>query len=138
MKYLVYLTAIATTAITLLVPGSVKAQSVVNQGFPPGGYSSTTIYVPSTETMTTTTTTQVSPNFYPSNNSVITSTENYYNGGSYSRRYQQNRQPTVILQQNNQNNIYPNAAQYNCTTSVIGSPIPSPVPLDRSTGQPCR
>jgi hypothetical protein len=139
MKYLVYLTAIATTAITLLVPESIQAQSVVNQGFPPGGYSSTTIYVPSTtDTTTTTTTTQVSPTIDPSNNSIVTSTDSYYGTGSYSRRYPQNRQPTVIFQQNN--NIYsnPNTTQPSCTTSVIGSSIPSPVPLDRATGQPCR
>jgi hypothetical protein len=116
MKYLVCLTTIATTAIALLVPGSVTAQSIINQGLPPGGYSSTTIYVPSTETTTTTTTTQVSPNLYPSNNSFATSTNNYYGGRSDDRRHQ----PTVIFQQNN---IYPNAAQSNCTTSVIGSPI---------------
>ncbi|MFM2303953.1 MAG: hypothetical protein RLZZ135_1363 [Cyanobacteriota bacterium] len=135
MKYLVYLAAIATTAIALLVPGSVKAQTVVNQGFPPGGYSSTTIYVPSTETTTTTTTTQISPTLYPSNNSITTSTDRYYDNGSTSHRYQHNRKPTVIFQQQN---IYSNSIQSSCTTSVVGSPIPSPIPFDRATGQPCR
>ncbi|WP_310481459.1 hypothetical protein [Chamaesiphon sp. VAR_48_metabat_403] len=130
MKKFICLATIAISA--LLVPATVKAQ-----GYPYGGSSSTTIYVPSTETTTTVTTTQVTPTIiYPSNNSFGTSTTTTYDGGSYSvRRYRQYPQPTVILQQ--QNIIYPRAIQSNCSTSIIGSPIPSPIALDRS-GNPCR
>jgi hypothetical protein len=126
MKNFIYLAAIATTV--LLSPGSVKAQ-----GFPVGGSSSTTIYIPSIET--TTTTTQVAPIIiYPNNNSFGNSTTTIYDGGVYPIRHRhQYHQPMVILQQQN---IYPRAVQSTCSTSIIGSPIPSPIPLDRS-GQPC-
>lgn len=150
MKNFIYLATIATTV--LLAPAAVKAQP-----YPYGG-STTTIYVPSIESGTTTTTTQISPNIYQSRNGVTTTTTYYggypnmrttnYYGSSpnvngyygandprinnyYYRQYQ--RQPTVILQQN----IYPGVGQSSCSTAIIGSPIPSPVALDRS-GRPCR
>ncbi len=150
MKSFIYLATIATAV--LLAPAAVKAQP-----YPYGG--STTIYVPSIESSTTTTTTQVSPNIYQSRNGVTTTTtiigggypnmrttkyfgtsptiNGYYGSNDprinnyYYRQYQ--RQPTVILQQN----IYPAGVQSTCSTSIIGSPIPSPVALDRS-GRPCR
>ena len=53
MNKFIYLTAISTAVISLLLPGVVRAQSVSIQSFPAGGYSSTTIYIPSTETTTT-------------------------------------------------------------------------------------
>lgn len=149
MKNFIYLATIATAV--LLAPAAVKAQP-----YPYGG--STTIYVPSIESGTTTTTTQIGPNIYQSSNGVTTTTT-YYGGypnmrttkyfgtapnvngayitndprinNYYYRQYQ--RQPTVILQQN----IYPGGVQSTCSTAIIGSPIPSPVALDRS-GRPCR
>jgi hypothetical protein len=148
MKNLIYLATIATTV--LLAPAAVRAQP-----YPYGG-STTTIYVPPIESSTTTT--QISPNIYQSRNGVTTTTTyyggypntrttNYYgtspnvNGyygandprinNYYYRQYQ--RQPTIILQQN----IYPVGGQSSCSTAIIGSPIPSPVALDRS-GRPCR
>lgn len=129
MKTFIYLATIATTF--LLTPGLVKAQ-----GYPYGGSSTTTIYVSSTETTTTTTIIQSTPTTsYPYNNSVPNSTTTTYDGGSYPvRSYRQYRQPTVIFPQQS---IYPRAVQSTCSTSIIGSPIPSAVPLDRS-GQPCR
>ena len=126
MKNLVWMTAIATTAITLLLPGVAKAQSVI----PSGVFSSTTIYTPPIET---TTTTPVSPNLYPSNESYFTTSPN--DRRSYRQRYRQSGSQTVIIQQNN--NIYTPATPSRCSTTIIGSPIPSPIPLDRSTGQPC-
>ena len=34
--------------------------------------------------------------------------------------------------------VYPSKGQANCSTTIIGSPIPSPVPINQSTGQFCR
>jgi hypothetical protein len=132
MKNFIYLTAIATAVISILLPAKVAAQSVFIQGFPTSGYSSTTIYIPSTETTTTTTIDRVNSDLYP-NNSVTTSTTTTYSGGGYPLRHRHpHGQSTVIFQ-----NDYPRAAQVNCTTSIIGSPIPSPIALNPS-GQPCR
>jgi hypothetical protein len=132
MNKFIYLTAISTAAISLLLPGVVSAQSVFIQGFPSSGYSSTTIYIPSTETTTTTTVDRVNSNIYPDSNSVTTSTTTTYTGSSFRQRRQQG-QSTVIFQNNN-----PRNTQVNCTTSIIGSPIPSPVALNSVTGGLCR
>jgi hypothetical protein len=129
MKIFIYLTTISTAIISLLLPGVARAQSVLIQGFPSSGYSSTTIYIPSTET--TTTVERVNSNIYPGSNSVTTSTTTTYTGGSFRNRRQQG-QSTVIFQ-----NINPRNTQVNCTTSIIGSPIPSPVALNSVTGGLC-
>jgi hypothetical protein len=145
MKNFIYLTTIATAVSSLLLPGVAIAQSVFVQGFPSNGfpsngfpsngfpsngYSSTTIYIPSTET--TTTVERVNSNIYPGSNSVTTSTTTTYTGGSFRNRRQQG-QSTVIFQ-----NLNPRNTQVNCTTSIIGSPIPSPVALNPVTGGLCR
>ena len=130
MNKFICLTAISTAVISLLLPSVVRAQSVFMQGFPSGGYSSTTIYIPSTET--TTTVERVNSNIYPGSNSVTTSTTTTYTGGSFRNRRQQG-QSTVIFQ-----NLNPRNTQVNCTTSIIGSPIPSPVALNSVTGGLCR
>ena len=130
MNKFICLTAISTAVISLLLPSVVRAQSVFMQGFPSGGYSSTTISIPSTET--TTTVERVNSNIYPGNNSVTTSTTTTYTGGSFRNRRQQG-QSTVIFQ-----NLNPRHTQVNCTTSIIGSPIPSPVALNPVTGGLCR
>jgi hypothetical protein len=130
MNKFIYLTAISTAIISLLLPSVVKAQSVFIQGFPSSGYSSTTIYIPSTET--TTTVERVNSNIYPGSNSVTTSTTTTYTGGGFRNR-RQHGQSTVIFQ-----NINPQNTQVNCTTSIIGSPIPSPVALNPVTGGLCR
>jgi hypothetical protein len=131
MKNLVYLIAIATTAIPLLLPGAVRAQSAVTQGLPQQGYASTTIYVPAQQVPTTI---PVSPNLYPSNESYIQSSSSY-RGRSYRQRYRQSTQPNIIVRPNIN---YPRAVPSRCTTSIVGSPIPSPIAIDRSTGQPCQ
>jgi hypothetical protein len=136
MKNLTYLAASVGTTITLLMPVAVRAQSTVVQSWPQQGYSSTTIYVPTQQTTTTTTTTIVSPSLYPSNESYI-QTDSNYRGGYYRQRSRQSSQPTVIIVQPSINN-YPPATRSRCTTSIIGSPIPSPIALDRFTGQPCQ
>jgi hypothetical protein len=131
MKNFIYLASIATAI--LIAPLAAKAQ-----GYPYGGASTTTIYVPSTtETTTTTTIIQSAPTTsYPYNNSFPnTTTTTYYGSGYPVRGYRQYRQPTVIFPQ--QNIYYPRAIQSTCSTSIIGSPIPSAVPLN-SVGQPCR
>ena len=130
MNKFICLTAISTAVISLLLPGVVRAQSVFIQGFPSNGYSSTTIYIPSTET--TTTVERVNSDIYPGSNSVTTSTTTTYTGGSFRNRRQQG-QSTVIFQ-----NLNPRNTQVNCTTSIIGSPIPSPVALNSVTGGLCR
>jgi hypothetical protein len=134
MRNFTDLVAISTAVIALFLPASVRAQSIFIQGFPSSGYSSTTIYIPSTETTTTTTVDSVNSSIYPNRNSVITSTTTTYTSGSYPLRHRrQHGQSTVIFQ-----NSYPRAAQVNCTTSIIGSPIPSPVALNPVTGGLCR
>ncbi len=130
MNKLIYLTAISTAVISLLLPSAVRAQSVFIQGFPAGGYSSTTIYIPSTET--TTTVERVNSDIYPGSSTVTTSTTTTSTGGGFRSRRQQG-QSTVIFQ-----NLNPRNTQVNCTTSVIGSPIPSPVALNSVTGGLCR
>jgi hypothetical protein len=132
MKNFIYLTTISTAVISLLLPSAVTAQSVFIQGFPVGGYSSTTIYIPSTETTTTTTVDRVNSNLYPDSNSVTTSTTTTYTSGSFRNRRQQGSS-TIIFRNNN-----PRNAQVNCTTSIVGSPIPSPVALNSVTGGLCR
>ena len=130
MKKFVCLTAISTAVISLLSPGVVRAQSVFIQGFPAGGYSSTTIYIPSTET--TTTVERVNSDIYPGGTSVTTSTTTTSIGGSFRNRQQQG-QSTIIFRNTN-----PRNTQVNCTTSILGSPIPSPVALNSVTGGLCR
>jgi hypothetical protein len=130
MKNFIYLTTISTAIISLLLPGVVRAQSVFIQGFPSSGYSSTTIYIPSTET--TTTVERVNSNIYPGSNSVTTSTTTTYTGGGF-RNHRQQGHSTVIFRNTN-----PRNTQVNCTTSIIGSPIPSPVALNSVTGGLCR
>jgi hypothetical protein len=130
MKNFIFSATIVTTVLTLATPTSIDAQTIPGQSFPYNGQSSTTIFAPSTETMTTT---QSPPIITYPNNSFGSSITTY--GGSYSiHRYRQYSQPTVVFPQRN---IYPRAVQATCSTSVIGSPIPSAVPLDRSTGRPC-
>jgi hypothetical protein len=127
MKKFICLATIYTALITLLTPSAVKSQTVLIQGFPSSGYSSTTIYIPSTQTTTTTTIDSINSNTYPNRNPTITSTTTTYPEGSY---------PTSHRHQQRQSN-YPRPAQVNCTTSIIGSPIPSPVALNQA-GQLCR
>jgi hypothetical protein len=143
MKNLLSLATIATTIITLFTPLAGQAQGVFVQPFPSTGYSSTTIYVPSvpddrvyTNGVTTTTSTELySPNVYPGSNSFPSSITTPYYGSGYPSRYRQEIRPTVIFVQPNS---YPRGVQSACTTSIIGSPIPSPIALNRYTGTPCR
>ncbi len=143
MKYSVWLMTIAATLIAVITPIAARADGLGTQVIISPGYSSTTIYEPYGTTTTTTTTDQSivigNPIGSPIGNSTsITTYSN--NGGFYyinrpRRQYNRYRQPSVVFQQNN---IYPYSGSSACTTTIIGSPIPSPIPLNRSTGQPCR
>jgi hypothetical protein len=148
MKYSVWLMTISAMLIGVITPTAARADGLGTQVIiSPGGYSSTTIYEPYGTTTTTTTTDQSivignpigNPIGSPIGNSTsITTYSN--NGGFYyinrpRRQYNRYRQPSVVFQQNN---IYPYSGQSACTTTIIGSPIPSPIPLNRSTGFPCR
>ncbi len=144
MRNFICLATIATTIITLLAPAAGKAQGVFVQPFPSTGYSSTTIYVPSVpqdrgyinDINTTTIINPISPNIYPNSNSFPGSINTPYYGSSYpNRRYIPSPQTIVIFPQQN---FYPRGVQSACTTSIIGSPIPSPIALNRYTGIPCR
>jgi hypothetical protein len=142
MKYSVWLMTILATLIAVITPTAARADGLGTQVIiSPGGYSSTTIYEPYGTTTTTTTTNQSIVNGYPAGNSTSTSTTTYSNNGGFyyinrlRRQYNRYRQPSVVFQQNN---IYPYSGSSACTTTIIGSPIPSPIPLNRSTGQPCR
>lgn len=127
MKKFICLATIYTALITLLIPSAVEAQTVLIQGFPSSSYSSTTIYSPSIQTTTTTTFDSVNFNIYPNSHAVITSTTTTNPNGVY---------PLSHRHQHRQSN-YPRPAQVNCTTSIVGSPIPSPVALNQF-GQLCR
>ena len=143
MKNLICFATIATTVITLFAVKSVRAQGVFVQPFPSTGYSSTTIYVPSLPaaagygngTTTTTIVVPVAPNPYPNTNSFPDSTTTPYYGGGYPSRRYPYPQPTVVFPQQN---MYPRDIQSACTTSIVGSPIPSPIALNKYTGTPCR
>lgn len=141
MKVFSYLATIATTVITVLAPSLVRAQGVFVQPFPSSGYSSTTIYVPSVAPIIITPTDRATQNIYPNINYFPNSTATYDRSGDriyrdpQYRQYRQYRQPPLIFQQQE---IYPRSIQPTCTTTIIGSPIPSPIALDRYTGTPCR
>lgn len=139
MKALIFLATIVTTVITSLAPSSVRAQGVFVQPFPSTDYSSTTIYIPSVEPIINSpsvggVSTTISPTY--NYNYLPNLPTNYYNSGYpiyRDRLYRQ--QPPIIIQQ--PNDYYPRSLRQTCTTSVIGSPIPSPIALDRYTGMPC-
>jgi hypothetical protein len=139
MKNLICLATIATTFITFFAAKSVLAQGVFVEPFPSTGYSSTTIYVPSLSEATgyingTTTTTIVAPGSQStySNNNYFPGSNTFSGSNGYrNRRYPQ---PTVIFIQPT---LYPRSIQSACSTSIVGSPIPSPIGLNQS-GMPCR
>jgi hypothetical protein len=165
MKDLARLSALlaAVTATALLTPDFVTAQ-VVNQGIPLGGYSSTTTYyLPFTDgSSSNSVTTQIGGNTSYGTNSLPNSTGIYYGSGSspnsgipvYQNIYPGTslfpnsndtyyggyarpgyERPSVIIQKNSP---YPPAIGSTCSTSIVGSPISSPVAIDRFTGLPCR
>jgi hypothetical protein len=160
MKYFALVSALlaSVTATTVLAPYVVTAQ-VVSQGFPPGGYSSTTTYyVPFIDgSSSNSVTTQVGGNTVSGTSSSPTSNGIYYGVGSSptsgipiyqniypgtnlfpnsNERYDSGyARPSIIIQQNSP---YPPAIGSNCSTSIVGSPISSPVAIDRFTGLPCR
>ena len=141
MKVCSYLATIATTVITIFAPSLVRAQGVFVQPFPSSGYSSTTIYVPSVPPIIITPTDRSIQNISPNGDYFPNSITTYDNGGDriyrdpQHRQYRQYRQPPLIFRQQE---IYPRSVQPTCTTTIIGSPIPSPIALDRYTGTPCR
>jgi hypothetical protein len=131
MKNFIYLATIITTVITLFAAKSVQAQGVFLPPFPSPDDSSTTIYAPplpeaagyANGPTTPMIVVPVPPNMYPNNNYFPGS--NTFGGNGYrSRRYPQ---PT----------LYPRAIQSACSTSIMGSPIPSPIAVNQS-GMPCR
>ncbi len=116
MKHVISLTILLAIGSLFIAPNSAGAVDVIEAG----SYS-LTISIP-----TTTTTTTIDN--YPSNNP-------FYGGSNYGRDRRDRRQQKVIPQ----NNVYyPSSDRSSCTTTIIGSPIPSPIPIDRNTGQPCR
>ncbi len=119
MKHVISLTMTLAFASLVIAPNSAGAVDLIGQSIEIGGSSSTTISVPESTTTI--------DNFPRSNT--------FDNNNNYPHDRRRHRQPTVIIQQNN---IYPSNTRSNCTTTIIGSPIPSPIPLDRTTGQPCR
>lgn len=132
MKYIVYLMAIVATAISLVAPVSVRAQHIISPGIeriPLGGYHSITIYTPSPGNVTTNVTTRIGSGDF----SFPTATP-HYGGKDRFRSTIYYQQPLVIYQNNDR---YPRAIRTNCTTTVLGSPTPSPVALDRYSGRPC-
>jgi hypothetical protein len=118
VKHVISLTILLATGSLFISPNSAAAVDVIEMG----SYSFT-ISIPTTPTMTTTI------DNYPRNNSF------YGDRNNSDRDRQDLRQQRVIPP----NNVYhPPSNRSNCTTTIIGSPIPSPIPIDRNTGQPCR
>ena len=144
MKNFIGLATIASTFLTLLTPQLGRAQGVFVQPFPSSGYSSTTIYVPAlpqdrgyinNDINTTTIIDPLSPNIYPNSNSYPGFRTTPYYGSGFPNKPFVPASPTLIYPQQN---YYPGGIPSACTTSVIGSPIPSPIALNRYTGTPCR
>jgi hypothetical protein len=126
---LLSIASIGSVLATLLLTPLTRAQTIA-QIFPNPNYSTTTIVTPGIVTETTTTPVIINGNVF---GSTGVTDPNYY---PYSRRSWYRRpQPTIVIQSNV---IYPAAGGRNCTTTIIGSPIPSPVPIDSRTGQFCR
>jgi hypothetical protein len=129
--------------MALVTPGAVGAQGVLFEPFPSSGYSSNLIYVPSTVPIGVYNNApsgydRVNPNIYPIDNGTFgRSTTTIYDrngtvGGTY-RPYSSSGQTVIVTPQY----VYPRSSQYICSTSIVGSPIPSPVALG-TNGQPCR
>jgi hypothetical protein len=143
MKNLIRLATIATTVMALFAPQVGRAQGVFVQPFPSsGGYSSTTIYVPSVpqtgnyiNNINPSRYDPFSPNVYPNSNSFPGLPDTPYYGSSYPNRpFVPSPPPKVIFPEQN---FYRGKFIRACTTSIIGSPIPSPIALNRYTGTPC-
>jgi hypothetical protein len=122
-----------------ILPNVIALPQQVAQYYP---IQTTTIVNPSTTIYTTTERVYSAPIYQPNFGAIYPRTEQVYptqiyqsNFGSYPRYYR-SYPPQVIIQ--TAPVYYPPAIQSRCTTSIIGSPIPSAVPLDRFTGNPCR
>jgi hypothetical protein len=140
IRYFLTMATIASCLTSLFLapaadatPLETTGENLISQIFFSGSSSVTTIVTPSLVTETTTSPVIIYRSGFGS--SVV---NEYFQPSYYYHRYHDRfRQPTVILQQ--QNIIYPPAFSHStCTTSIVGSPIPSPVPLDSRTGQLCR
>jgi hypothetical protein len=114
-----------------ILPNVIPLPQQVAQYYP---IQTTTIVSPST-TIYTTTEQVYSGAIYPRTEQIYPTQIYQSNFGSYPRYYR-SYPPQVIIQ--TAPVYYPPAIQSRCTTSIIGSPIPSAVPLDRFTGNPCR
>jgi hypothetical protein len=117
MKYVIGLTALLAIGSLLIAPNSAGAVEVLDLSIQGGSYNS----IESTTTFDN----------YPSNNS-------FDRRDNYTRDRYQHPQQTINRQQQNFN---PNRDRSNCSTSIIGSPIPSPIPLRTdgyNQGQLCR
>jgi hypothetical protein len=161
MKYLANLSQIAAIVLACLAPVAAIAQTnVQSQSYA----STTTYYVPFGDATPTTSTTTTS-NIYSGTNVFPIPTNGYYGSGvsdpslvptvpsSYSgtnlyinstpfyggaAAYQTNdrsTQSTTIIQSGNG---FPPAIRSTCSTAIVGSPIASPVAVDRISGLPCQ
>jgi hypothetical protein len=142
VKNFIRILSIATTVMALLAPQASRAQGAFVQPFPSSGYSSTTIYVPtlpqavrSTNDINPTRYDPFSPNVYPNNNSFPGLLDTPYYGSSYpNTRFVPPPPSKVVFPAQN---FYGGKFYNTCTTAIIGSPIPSPIALNRYTGTPC-
>jgi hypothetical protein len=108
VKHVISLTILLAVGSLFIAPNYAGAVEVIETG----GYSSTTTTIDN----------------YPRSNS-------FDDRNNYNRNRRDRSQQRVIFQKNN---VYPSNNRSNCTTTIIGSPIPSPIPIDLNTGQPCR
>ena len=139
MKYLGYVMTIATTAIGLAMPFSVRGQSIPRtpgiERVPLGGFYSTTTYTPSPDNVTTNVTTQIGTgNSYLSNYSPFTTPVNSAGGKDRPPKDIQYHQPIVNYQQPSN---YPQAILTRCVLKTLSDAERSLVAVDRYTGKPC-
>jgi hypothetical protein len=130
-----FLTPLLSTQIAKANPWLDDRGGSIAQIFP-GGNFTTTIITPRIVTETRSTSIIIHDSSYGA--SAVTNDRDPFNRDREDRYYHyraRHRQPTIILQQNV---IYPPVFGRTCTATIIGSPIPSPVPIDSRTGQFCR
>jgi hypothetical protein len=132
LKFLSLTAALSTAFVTLLSGPSLGFPLVLNTNDPsqvifnPTNGSTTGFYDPFNNSR------QVI--FNPSNGSQTVIGSPYNN--PYTRTtYPSNGSQIVIINIINVNRI---PLQSTCSTAIIGSPIPSPIPLNTRTGLPCR
>ncbi len=162
MKYFANLSKIAAIALALLAPVVAIAQTnVQSQSYA----STTTYYVPFGDATPPNSGTPTTSNIYSGTNvfpipnsgyygnrvydpalvptvpsgysgtNLYINSEPFYGGAASSQTNDRSTQSTTIIQSGNG---FPPAIRSTCSTAIVGSPIASPVAVDRISGLPCQ